>query len=78
MKHYVQFNDRQTNTKNICTKFHGKILKMSFLKNEKHTPKWAQKYPKMALNKDKNYVKTIVVTITVSTDASLNMTRLRI
>ena len=51
---------------------------MSFLKNEKHTPKWAKKYPKMALNKDKNYVKTIVVTITVSIDASLNMTRLRI
>ena len=51
---------------------------MSLLKNEKHTPKWAQKYPKMALNKDKNYVKTIVVTITVSIDASLNMTRLRI
>ena len=49
-----------------------------FSKNEKHTPKWAQKYPKMALKRDKNDAKISVVTIIASTDASLNMIRLRI
>ena len=40
-------------------------------KNEKHTPKWAQKYPKMALNRGKNDVKDRVVTIIVLLEISV-------
>ena len=49
-----------------------------FSKNEKHTPKWAQKYQKMALSRDENDVNISVVTIMVSSDARLRMTHLRI
>ena len=49
-----------------------------FHKNEKHTPKKAQKYSKIALNRDENDVKISVMNIIVSSDAGLDMTRLRI
>ena len=36
--------DHQSNTKNICTPFHGKILNGSQEKEiEEHIPKWTQK-----------------------------------
>ena len=44
-----------------------------FSKNKKHTQKWFPKYPKMTLNRDENHVKNRIVTIIVSSDASLDM-----
>ena len=49
-----------------------------FSKNEKHTPKKAQKYSKIAFNRNENDVKISVMNIIVSSDAGLDMTRLRI
>ena len=47
MENHFQCIDRQSNTKNICTKFHEKILSES-QEIEGHTPKWVQKEPAMA------------------------------
>ena len=47
MKNYFQCSNRQSNTKNVCTEFHEKILNVSQKMRNihqnglKHTPKWS-------------------------------------
>ena len=76
----VRVIPKTSEPKNTKNKISWESIKR-FSKNEKHTPKWFPKYPKMALNRDENDIKNGIETIIVSSvsiDASLDMPSLRI